>query len=421
MYHSTSISGSMNRRILSFLFALGMMAASYLTIEHFFEANYPESIFKGAFYDISAFLNCDSSAFSSISQIYGIPLGYFGLFLGALVALGAVFPSCKFELTNSFLLFFNTLGVLGLMGYSILVLKSLCLLCTGYYIFSFLTFGLFAAYGTGKDTIGRWRRFFHPSLKMLVTFACAAAVLAYGMILYHQTRQEAQTGSAMKIVKQYYELPQVGFPSLISPYRTVSSAENFTDAPIQIVEYVDFLCPDCLYLHQQMKELKPEFKGKINIAFQFFPLEGDCNSVVEKDLHPGACELSYLAAAAPDRFVEIHDEIFAHFRAARDPEWRRQLADKYGVTGKMADPEIRSLVNRIIQTGAEYEKTSQQYAHGIRSTPTMIINGRMVIGTMPAKHLRAIFQALVEEQHNGKRFMENWIPTRKVKPVKSEK
>ena len=415
MFHSTGISGSVKLRIISFIFALGMMAASFLTIEHFFEANYPESIFEGAFCDISAFLNCDSSAFSEISQIYGIPLGYFGLFLGALVALGAVFPSRKFELTNSFLLLFNTLGVIGLMGYSILSLNSLCLLCTGYYIFSFLAFGLFAVYGTGKDTIGTLRRFFHPSFKMLAAFACIGAVLAYGMILYHQTRQDAQTGTAMKIVKQYYELPQVGFPSLISPYRTISSTENFTDAPIQIVEYVDFLCPDCLYLHQQMQELKPEFEGKINIAFQFFPLEGECNSVVEKDLHPGACELSYLAAAAPDRFTEIHDEIFANFRAARDADWRRQLAEKYGVTETMNDPEIRDLVNRIIQTGTEYEKTSQQYSHGIRSTPTRIINGRMVIGTLPTEHLRAIFQALVEEHEGGRRFMENWVPTRKIR------
>lgn len=415
MYHSTGISGSMKLRIISFIFALGMMAASFLTIEHFFEANYPESIFEGAFCDISTFLNCDSSAFSEISQIYGIPLGYFGLFLGALVALGAVFPTRKFELTNSFLLLFNTVGVMGLMGYSILSLNSLCLLCTGYYVFSFLAFGLFAAYGIGKDTIGQLRRFFHPSFKMLVTFACAAAVLAYGMILYHQTRQDAQTGTALQIVKQYYELPQVGFPSLISPYRTISSTENFTDAPIQIVEYVDFLCPDCLYLHQQMEELKREFEGKINIAFQFFPLEGECNNVVEKDLHPGACELSYLAAAAPDRFAEIHDEIFANFRAAHDADWRRQLAEKYGVTETMNDPEIRDLVNRIIQTGTEYEKTSQQYSHGIRSTPTMVINGRMVIGTLPTEHLRAIFQALVEEHEGGRRFMENWVPTRKIR------
>ena len=406
---------SLSLRIISFIFGLGMGVFSILTIQHFFQANYPETIFEGAFCDISAFLNCDSSAFSSISAVFGIPIGYFGLILGILVCLGAVFPSQKFERTLSFLLFFNTIGVIGLIAYSLTVLKSLCLLCTGYYFFSLLSFAFFWRRGTGKETFGRWGRFFRPSLKMLITFAVVAALAAYGMVQYHQTKQQAQMGTAMQIVKQYYELPKVGFPSLISPYRTMSSTENFTDAPIHIVEYVDFLCPDCLYLHQQLEQLEEEFKGKINAAFQFFPLEAECNGVVEKDLHPGACELSYLAAAAPDRFEEIHDEIFDNFRDAHDADWRRKLAEKYGVTEKMNDPGIRGLVDRIIRTGTEYEKTSDLYSHGIRSTPTMIINGRMVIGTLPFEHLRAIFQALVEEKEGGRRFLENWVPTRKIR------
>ena len=60
------------RRIFSFFTGIGMAAASLLTIQHFFLANYPESIFEGSFCDISAFFNCDSSAFSEISQVLGI-------------------------------------------------------------------------------------------------------------------------------------------------------------------------------------------------------------------------------------------------------------------------------------------------------------------------------------------------------------
>jgi len=108
-----------------------MIAASFLTIRHFFLANYPKTIFAGSFCDISAFLNCDSSAFSPISQIAGVPLGYFGLILGAIFALGALFPSERFERTNKSLSLLNFLGVIALLSYSILILKSLCLLCSG--------------------------------------------------------------------------------------------------------------------------------------------------------------------------------------------------------------------------------------------------------------------------------------------------
>ena len=97
MEQSLTLNGTTWQRILSFFSGIGMMIASILTIRHFFLANYPTSIFEGSFCDISAFFNCDSSAFSQISQVAGVPLGYFGLFVGALVALGALFPSERFE------------------------------------------------------------------------------------------------------------------------------------------------------------------------------------------------------------------------------------------------------------------------------------------------------------------------------------
>ncbi len=51
----------------------------------------------------------------------GVPLGFFGLFLGALVVLGTVFPSAAFERTNKSLSLLNVLGVVGLFLYSVLV------------------------------------------------------------------------------------------------------------------------------------------------------------------------------------------------------------------------------------------------------------------------------------------------------------
>ncbi len=125
-------------RILSFIAGSGMIAASVMTMDHFFKANYPKTIFAGSFCDISAFFNCDSSAFSKISQIMGIPLGFFGMFMGLLVVLGAVFPSEAFERTNKSLSLLNVLGVITLFLYSVLHLGSLCLLCSGFYLFSII-------------------------------------------------------------------------------------------------------------------------------------------------------------------------------------------------------------------------------------------------------------------------------------------
>ncbi|MBN2265820.1 MAG: thioredoxin domain-containing protein, partial [Candidatus Aminicenantes bacterium] len=405
-------------RVLSFLAGAGMITASVMTIDHFFKANYPKTIFAGAFCDISAFFNCDSSAFSAISQIMGVPLGFFGLFMGLLIVLGAVFPSEAFERTNKSLSLLNFLGVIALLGYSVFILDSLCLLCSGYYLSSIFNCILFAVYGIDRDTRNPLKRWVRPSPKLILVFALAAAAGAYGMIEYHDARKQAQTGTAVNIVKQYYELPQVPWPSVISPLWTARSTEAFEDAPIRIVEYGDLLCSDCLYLNGQLERLKEEFKGKINIAFQFFPLEGLCNDVVPRkaNLHPGACELSYIAAYDPSKFKAIHDEVWANFRAARDPEWRRELAKKYGVEAAYDDPAVRETIRAQVETGKEYERTSSEHPYGIRSTPTLIINNRMIIGTLPYEHLKAIFQALVEEHEGGpKSFLENWVPPVKKK------
>jgi uncharacterized membrane protein/predicted DsbA family dithiol-disulfide isomerase len=395
---SLTIGKAGGRRFWSFVAGAGMVAASALTVRHFFLANFPESIFRGSFCDISAFFNCDSSAYSPIAHFHGVPMGYFGLFAGLLVVLGALFPSAAFERTNKFLSFFNALGVIGLFVYSVFFLKSLCLLCSGYYVFSLLSFFLFWRYGLPRS---------FPSVKMLAVFGVLALAGAYGFQRFTEAKKEAQLGGvALRVVTEYYSLSEVPNPSFLSPCWTARASERFEDAPIRVVQYSDLLCPDCLFL---------------NIVFQFFPLEAKCNTVVEKDLHPGACELSLMALYDPAKFKAIHDEVFENSQKAKSPEWRAGLARKYGVEAALNDAATRELLQRIINTGAEYEKTSDKYAHGVRSTPTMIINNRMVIGTLPYAHLKAIFESLLSE--GGKagqpgRFMENWVDTRpKTKPA----
>jgi uncharacterized membrane protein/predicted DsbA family dithiol-disulfide isomerase len=400
--------GTLGRRAASFLAGAGMIAASFLTLQHFYAANFPDSIFEGSFCDINAFFNCNSSAFSKIAHYQGVPLGWFGLALGLLVVIGALFASKALERTNKALSFLNAVGVLALLGYSLLILKSLCLLCTGYYLFSLLSFFLFAKFGLR----GAW----FPNIKVLIVFGLLTLAGAYGFHLYFKAMTDAQSGGVgARAVKEYYRLEKVPDPSFISPFMVAQSTDRFQDAPIRIIEYSDFLCPDCLFLHEQLIRLKAEFAGKINIAFQFFPLDS-CNEVVKEkaNLHAGACDLAYIAAHDPGKFLEIHNDIFSHFQEAKSPEWRAELARRYGVESALADPNTKDLVHRIMNTGLEYDKTSEKFAHGIRSTPTVIVNNRMIIGTLPYGQLKAIFEALLEEsgQTGDKRFLESWVPSK---------
>ena len=332
-----------------------------------------------------------------------MPLAYFGLVMGCVLCLGALFPASKWERTNRILCVLNTLGATALLLISIFSLKALCLLLSGYWLFSLLSLAIL--YSSAGKPGGRWKEGLTPSPKPLAVIAVITLLGAYGFRAFSQAKEDA---SIHRAVLEYFSLARVKLPSLISPYWTARSTARFEDAPIQIIEYSDLICDNSFYTEQQLQRLEQDFKGKINVAWQFFPLETKCNQVAGKDKHPGACEAAYLAAYDPAKFQQLHDDFLVHWEEADDPEWRRQLARRYGVERGLSDAATQDLVHRIIQTGTEYERTSGEHPYGIRSTPTLILNERMIIGTFTYAQLRAIFQRLIDEQQGSPRFMENW-------------
>ncbi|UCC41567.1 MAG: thioredoxin domain-containing protein [Candidatus Aminicenantes bacterium] len=409
---SLTLRGVNRYSILHLVTSLLVILSAYLSLRHYFIANFPTSIFEGSFCDISLFFNCDSSAYSFIAQIFGVPLGYFGIAVGIASLMGILFPSQAFERTNKFLNFFNVLGIIGLIFISIFILGSICFFCVAYYIFSFLNFFLFYRYGIDSKK-GFIKQHIQPNIRHLVGIGLLTLMGAVGMYAYHQAKIEAQGGGvANKIVQQYFSLPKIKKPSIISPYYTIQATKDFGSAPIRVVEYADFQCSDCLKLRNDLEDLKEDFGDEMNVVFQFFPLDGKCNNVVAKDKHPQSCALSYIAAHDPSKFLAIHDEIFDNMLKTRSDEWVESLAKKYGVEEALTDERTKKIVHDIINTGKEYKPTSDRYKYGIRSTPTMILNERMVIGTLPKVQLRAIFNAILKKEKKGKdespRFIEDW-------------
>lgn len=409
---SLTMRGVTRISVIHLAVSLLVIVSAFLSLRHFFIANFPSSIFEGSFCDISAFLNCDNSAYSFIAHIFGVPIGYFGMALGMASLMGIFFPSRSFERTNKFLNFFNMVGIVGLIFISVVILGSVCFYCLAYYIFSFINFWLYFKHGIDSEK-GFLRQHFQPSIRYLFGIGLLTLIGAVNIAAFHQAKIEAQGGGvAERIVQQYFNLPEVKYPSIVSPYYSIQTTEKFEDAPIRIIEFADFQCPDCLKLRNDLEDLKKDFGDKMNVVFQFFPLDGKCNSVVDKDKHPQSCALSYIAAHDPAKFQAIHDEIFENFQKTRDDEWVRNLARKHGVEDAFTDEETHRIVHAIINTGKEYKPTSDRYTYGIRSTPTMILNGRMIIGTLPKVQLRAIFKAILDREKKAKdealRFIEDW-------------
>ena len=208
MPDSLTLDRATGRRLVTFIAGAGMAAASFLTIQHFFNANFPESIYKGSFCDISAFFNCNSSAYSTIAHFQGVPMGWLGACSSASwSAWGRSSRRRPSRRRMKALTFLNALGVLALFVYSVFFLKSLCLLCTGYYLFSFFAFFLFWKSGC--------KGFPFPSFKQLVVFGLLSLAGAYGFHLYYGAKQDAQLGGvAARVVKEYYSLEKVPEPEL---------------------------------------------------------------------------------------------------------------------------------------------------------------------------------------------------------------
>jgi uncharacterized membrane protein/protein-disulfide isomerase len=393
-------------RLLSALTGAGMVAGGVLATQHWFAARYPATLAAATVCDATPLLRCDDAVLSAVGSIAGVPLGWFGVLLGAFVVLGAIVPSLRLERTNRGIAVLNGLAVLVLFLFSVVVLRSLCLACTIYGAFSLLNAALFLQWRDGEPGI----RFF-PAPAHLAIAAAVAVTGGWSIGHYHDVVRSANDSTvSMRAVTHFYSLPKVAWPSEISLYRSISGAADFDAVPIRIVEYADPLCIDCQVFYAQVKQLATEFPGRINLAFQFFPLEARCNDVVAKDKNPGSCDLAYMMAYDPARFPSLHDEIYDNMQAAKSRAWQLDFARRHGLEPALEDAALQERVHRLIRTGAEYEKTSEKWAHGIRSTPTLILNNRMIIGTLPLEHLRAIFRALIDEhEHGGAKYMENWI------------
>src|SRR5882762_938168 len=90
---------------------------------------------------------------------------------------------------------------------------------------------------------------------------------------------------------------------LAVPVSAVDHALGASHAPVTVVEYGDFECPNCKQAAPAVKLLLKRFAGRVQLAFRHFPLE---------EVHPHALHAALAAEAAGGqaRFWEMHDLLF---------------------------------------------------------------------------------------------------------------
>lgn len=156
-------------------------------------------------------------------------------------------------------------------------------------------------------------------------------------------------------------------------------------APVTIVEYGDFECPNCKQAAPAVKLLLERFSDRARFVYRHFPLER---------LHPHALRAAEAAecAAAQGRFWAMHDLLFANQDHLQGKHLRR-YAEQLGLDMARYDAEMRdeAYVPRI------REHIDAGLRSHLKSTPGFFINGMIVDVSFGLRSLFDVTAAALEQ------------------------
>jgi protein-disulfide isomerase len=152
------------------------------------------------------------------------------------------------------------------------------------------------------------------------------------------------------------------------------------DAPVTVVMYGDYTCPDTRAAHGTISRLRERFQDDVRVVFRHFPRR-------DHDTQSDAHHAAFAAEAAADQghFWEMHDRLM-------------------GYPGALDDAAVAGIASDFELSDARYE-TGHRYATkvrddidrarraGINSTPTLYINGRRHDGSIDEPTLQAAIEA----------------------------
>jgi len=374
---SLTLNGMTGLNFLFIINAVAMIAVSGYLTSHFYDTLYPSQLVAAStLCNVSNFFNCDAATYSKLSNIAGVPIAFFGIIIGAIFLLTALMPSEALERTSSAISKYNFTGCVLLFFFSIGALGSLCPFCTLYYVLSGVAFFLLM-----KKGINTWK----PDMKWSGIFGVILLVGSFFVGQHTADKENKKSKVGEAIVTQYNKLATIGDPDIDSPFRIHSATEKFADAPIRITIFSDFECPFCKIVSDQMPEIIRLYGKHINIQYMFYPLDSKCNANMKSRGHVNACDAAAIAACDENKFHAVHDAIFEHQQTlANDLKF---IAGKHGVANCLGNEEA---INKVITSINQADK------YNLKSTPTIILNGKKIEGTIPNYQFFAIFEELLK-------------------------
>ncbi len=159
-----------------------------------------------------------------------------------------------------------------------------------------------------------------------------------------------------------------------------------SNAPVTLVEYGDFECPDCGAVYPTVNELEQRMGNRLRFVYRYYPL-------VESHPHAEHAAEIAEAAAAQGKFWEMYDTLYQHQRHLSDNNLI-EYAKSIGLDTARLDREMEAGTHtKRIEEDLESGDQS-----GLEGTPTFYINGVYYDG---AYNVEAFHEAL-EQAANSK-------------------
>jgi protein-disulfide isomerase len=149
------------------------------------------------------------------------------------------------------------------------------------------------------------------------------------------------------------------------------------DAPVTIVEFGDFECPNCRQLDIVLRQLLPE-SPQVRLVFKDFPLE---------QIHPWAMTAALMGRCAyqqnQDAFWKYHDLVYDNQeKIAPDTAYDKLL--EIGTSAGLDADKLRTCVADPQTAESVRKSIAEALSVGVNGTPTSFVNGRQAVGANEA-------------------------------------
>jgi protein-disulfide isomerase len=207
-----------------------------------------------------------------------------------------------------------------------------------------------------------------------IVIIAAVAVLVVGLLVALNTNT---TPSAT--------VADLSYPTGVTPEG--EPYKGSPDAPLQLVEYSDFLCSHCRDFADTLQKISPDYieTGKLQVVFRNFAfLAPESNRAAQA----AECALDQGA----DKFWQYHDLLFANQGTGLAAYTSSQLetyARQVGLDVSSFDSCLQSGA-KADQVEADLEEGKSQ---GVTGTPTWFLDDQMVPGGLPEADLRQLLDS----------------------------